>query len=235
MVDEDNQACRIVAKWGYLAGMWPESYITWDFLKQHPKAMEPAYLNLDWNHILGMYCRKNYLCSLVIEQEEWDRLSDPAFLAHYWEPTQEPSDFHRTFALLLCQSWYSNCEDESHKQEYVVSVAIIRKLARFAGVPFALAADEFNNPTEKTTALLMVWLHCQSRLFPDIYYDQYHSHFTMMHVSGEHYNIGHPQKYMGALLHNAYMPGEDPHSPKAKLPLAYMDNTIYKFPIDSCM
>ena len=95
MVDEDKQACCIVAKRGYLAGMWPESYIMWDFLKQHPKAMELEYLHLNWNNIPGMYCQKNYLCSLVIKQEEWDRLSDPAYLAHYWEPTRSKATFTR--------------------------------------------------------------------------------------------------------------------------------------------
>ena len=223
------------SRMGLLAGMWPESYITWDFLKQHLKAMEPGYLHLNWNHIPGMYCRKNYLRSLVIKQEEWDHLSDPAYLAHYWEPTQEQGDFHRTFALVLCQSRYSDCEDESCREEYVVSVAIIQKLAHFAGIPFALVVDEFSNPTEKNPILLIVQLHCQSRLFLDIYFDWYHNHFTMMHMSGEHYNVRHPQKYMGALLHNAYEARGDPNSLKAKLPLAYLDNTVYKFPVDSCM
>ena len=159
----------------------------------------------------------------------------PAYLAHYWEPTQEQGDFHRTFALALCWSHYSDCKDQSRKDEYVVSFAVIWKPASFAGIPFALAADEFSNPDEKESTLLIVHLHCQSRLFPDIYYDRYYSHFTMMHVSGEHYNVGHPQKYVGGLLHNAYEAGEESHSPKAKLPPPFVDNVVYLFPVDSCV
>ena len=156
MVDEDKQACHIIAKWGYLASLWPESYITWDFLKQHPKAMEPGYLHVNWNHIPGMYCQKNYLCSLVIEQDEWDHLSNPAYLAHYCEATQQQGDFQRTFALALCWSCYSDCKDESHKREYVVSVAVIRKPASFEGIPFAMTVDEFSDPAEKESTLLIV-------------------------------------------------------------------------------
>ena len=89
MVDIDKKACHTVAEQGYLAGLWLESYLTWEFLKEHPKVMEPGYLFVNWNHIPGMYCRKNYLCSLVIELAEWERLSDPTYLAHYWEPTQD--------------------------------------------------------------------------------------------------------------------------------------------------
>ena len=235
MVDIDKKACRTVAEQGYLAGLWLESYLTWEFLKEHPKAMEPSYLYVNWNYIPGMYCRKNYLRSLVIKQDEWDRLSDPAYLAHYWEPTQEPGDFHWTFALAICQSRYSDCKDPSHKDEYVVSVAVIRKPASFAGIPFALAADGLSDPDEKESTLLIVHLHHQSRLFPDIYYDRYYSHFTMMHMSREHYNVGHPQKYVGGLLHNAYEAREESHSPKAKLPPAFVDSTVYLFPVDSCV
>ena len=196
MVDEDKQACHTVAEQGYQKGMWPESYITWDFFKQHHKAMEPGYLYLDWNHIPGMYCRKNYLRSLVIEQA-WDRLSDPAYLAHYWVLTQEPGDFHQTLALVLCRSKYSDCEDKSRKEEFVVSVAVIRKLVCLPGIPFASVADEFSDPAERESTLLIIRLHCQSKLFPDIYFDRYSNHFTMMHISGEQYNVRHPQKYVG--------------------------------------
>ena len=235
MVDVDKKACRTVAEQGYLAGLWLKSYLTWEFLKEHPKAMELGYLYVNWNHIPGMYCQKNYLHSLVIEQDEWDHLSDPTYLAHYWKPTQEPGDFHRTFALAICQSHYFNCKDPSHKDEYLVSVAVIQKPASFAGIPFSLAVDRLSDPDEKESTLLIVHLHRQSRLFPDIYYDWYYSHFTLMHMSGEHYNVGYPQEYMGGLLHNAYEAGEESNSPKAKLPLAFVDSMVYLFQVDSCV
>ena len=43
--------------------------------------------------------------------------------------------------------------------------------------------------------------------------------------------MGHPQKFVGTLLHNAFPAGDKP-SPKAKLPLAFLDHPM-KFPIDS--
>ena len=52
-----------------------------------------------------------------------------------------------------------------------------------------------------------------------------------MHDSGVPYNVGHPQKFVGALLHNAFQAG-DTISPIAKLPPAYLDH-LGKFPIDS--
>ena len=61
MVDVDKQACHALTEKGYRDGLWLESYVTWDFLHKYPKAMEPGYLHLNWNHIPGMYLRKYYL------------------------------------------------------------------------------------------------------------------------------------------------------------------------------
>ena len=102
MVDMDKHACHQLAENGYKNGQWPESYITWEFLSDHPRAMESGYLHIDWNSIPGLYNRKSYLRTLVIAKDEWDHLSDPTQLKHYWEPTEDPDDFHRTLGLALC-------------------------------------------------------------------------------------------------------------------------------------
>ena len=90
-----------------------------------------------------MYLRKYYLRTLIIEKEEWAHLSDPTSLTQYWEPTQVSEDFHRTFALVLCQTVFHNCEDTSRRKEFVVLVGIVWKLAQYAAIPFTTAADEF--------------------------------------------------------------------------------------------
>ena len=43
-----------------------------------------------------------------------------------------------------------------------------------------------------------------------------------MHDTGKGYNVGDPQKFLRALLQNTVTSGKYP-SPKAKLPLAYLD------------
>ena len=194
--------------------------------------MEPGYLHLNWNHIPGMYFRKYFLRTIVIEKKKWAHLSEPASLTRYWEPSQAPDDFHWTFSLALCQTTFHDCDDASQRAEYVVSVAVVRKPARFVAIPFASAADEFCQDSDDSPTLILVQLHRRSKLFPDVYFDQYNQHFTVMHNSGKPFNIGHPQRFVGALLHNAYLDG-DKHSPKVKLPLAFLDQSS-KFSIDSC-
>ena len=233
MVDMDKHACRQLAENGYKNGQWPESYITWEFLADHPRAMESGYFHIDWNSIPGLYNRKSYLRMLVIKKEEWDYLSDPTQLKHYWEPTQDSHDFHRTLGLALCWTPFHECSEPAQKKEYVVLVAVMRKPARHFGLPFTAAAEELWDDAEMTPTLLLVRLHQKSLLFLDIYYDRCGTHFTLMHNTGKGYNVGDPQKFLGALLQNAVTSGKDP-SPKAKLPLAYLDLPATSPLIDSC-
>ena len=237
MVDVDKQlffsiVCHALAEKGYHNGLWLEWYVTWDFLEKYPRSMEPRYLHLDWNHIPGMYLRKQFLRTIVIEKKEWAPLSEPASLTRYWEPSQAPNDFHQTFALAFCQTIFHDCEDASQRAKPMVSVTVIRKPAWFAAVPFSCAADEFRQDFDNSPTLILVRLHCRSKLFPDVYFDRYNQHFTIMHDSGKAFNVGHPQRFVGALLHSAYSTGDKP-SPKAKLPLAFMQE-FSTFPIDSC-
>ena len=111
MVDMDKHACCQLAENGYKNGQWPESYITWEFLADHPRAMESGYFYVDWNSISGLYNWKSYLRTLVIEKEEWDHLSDPTQLKHYWEPTQDSNDFHWTLGLALCWTPFHDCSE----------------------------------------------------------------------------------------------------------------------------
>ena len=233
MVDMDKHACRQLAENGFKNGQWPEDYITWEFLANHPRAMESGYFHVNWNTIPGLYNRKSYLRTLIIEREEWRYLSDPAQLRHYWEPTDDPDDFHWTLGLAVCWTPFHDSSEPGRKKEYVVSVAIVRKLARHHRLPFIAATGELREDAEKTPMLLLVCLHRKSLLFPDIYYDRCGTHFTLMHDTGKGYNVGDPQKFLGALLQNAVTSGKDP-SPKAKLPPAYLDLPATSSLIDSC-
>ena len=233
MVDMDKHACHQLTENGYKNSQWPESYITWEFLTDHPRAMGSRYFHIDWNSIPGLYNQKPYLRILVIEKEELDHLSDPSQLEHYWEPTQNSDDFHQTLGLALCWTPFHDCSEPRQKKEYIMSVAVVRKLAWHLGLPFTTAAEELQDNTEMTPTLLLIHLHRKSQLFPDIYYDRCRTHFTLMHDTGKGYNVGDPQKFLRALLHNAVTSGKEP-SPKAKLPPVYLDLPATSHLIDSC-
>ena len=115
-----------------------------------------------------------------------------------------------------------------------MSVAVVRKPSWYDGLPFVTAAEEFRDSANETThSLLLVRLHRKSLLFPDIYYDRYGHHFTLIHDTGKGYGVGDPQVFLGAQLHNAYTSGKG-MSPKAKLPPAFLDRPAGHPLIDSC-
>ena len=65
-------------------------------------------------------------------------------------------DFHWTFALVLCQTVFHDCEDTSRRKEFVVLVGIVRKPAQYVTIPFATAADEFRDDSEDSPTLILV-------------------------------------------------------------------------------
>ena len=97
--------------------------------------MEPRYLHIDWDTIPRLYNHKHHLQTLVIEKKEWDHLSDPAQLAHFWEPTQNREDFHLTLALALCWTPFHDSPNAQQKGEYVMSVVVVRKPSGTMGFP----------------------------------------------------------------------------------------------------
>ena len=54
-----------------------------------------------------------------------------------------------------------------------------------------------------------------------------------MHDTGKGYNVGDPQKFLRALLHNAFTSGKNP-SQKAKLPTAYYNMPATSNLVESC-
>ena len=141
----DKHACCQLAENEYRNGQWPESYITWEFLADHPRAMESGYFHVDWNSIPRLYNRKSYLRMLVIEKEEWDHLSNPTQLKHYWEPTQDSDNFHPTWGWLYAGPPFmtarspgkrksTSCRLPSCKNRHGISDYHLQQLRRSSGM-----------------------------------------------------------------------------------------------------
>ena len=90
--------------------------------------MELGYFYLDWNHIPGLFNRKEYMHTLVIPPADLQHICDPENLTEYWEPMQDPDYFHTTLAFI--RDWFDNCDDLSCRKEKVISVAVVRKLSQ---------------------------------------------------------------------------------------------------------
>ena len=234
MVDEDKQACRLLADSDFRGGQWPESYVTWEFLEKHPKAMEPGYVSLNWNHIPGLFHQKEYMCTMVIPRADLQRLCDPAQLKEFWEPTEDPASFHTTLALVFVRDVFHDCDNKSRRNDLEVSVAVVHKPAHLSAMTFSAAAIELLDLAEQTPTLLIVWLHTGSPLFPDCYYHHNRKHFLLIHDTGEDYCYGHSLRFVSAELLSKYEPGKN-YSPRAKLSPSWRRNPGITFLVDSCV
>ena len=196
--------------------------------------MEPGYLSLDWNHIPGLFRRKEYMRTLMIPPADLERLCDPANLKKYWEPDNQLEHYHTTLALAFVWDKFHDCADESRRQEMVVSVAVVRKPAQKSAMTFQQAVIELKTPSERASTLLLVRLHRESDMFPDSYYHDRSRHFAIMYDTGEDYNCGSPLRFTGAELLSAYEPGKT-HSLWAKLPPSWRLNSGVTHPVESCV
>ena len=110
MVDMDKHACCQLAENVFKNGKWPEDYITWEFLANHPRAMESGYFHINWNTIPGLYNRKSYLrLSLGITGS---LLTIRTTSTGLWGLAVPWTPFH-------------DCLEPGQKKEYVVLVAVV--------------------------------------------------------------------------------------------------------------
>ena len=118
--------------------------------------MEPGYLQIDWDTIPRLYKCKHHLLTLVIEKKEWDRLSDPAQLAHFWEPTQNAEDFHGTLALALCWTPFHDSPDAQRKGECIMYARLLENRPGTTGFPlWQLQKNSRTVPTKQP--ILYYW------------------------------------------------------------------------------
>ena len=121
----------------------------------------------------------------------------------------------------------------SRRQEMVVSVTVVRKPAQKSAMTFEQAVIELKNQSERASMLLLVRLHRDSDMFPDVYYHDRGRHFALVYDTGEDFNCGSTLRFTGAELLGAYDPGKK-FSPRAKLPPSWRFNSEGTHPVESC-
>ena len=169
----------------------------------------------------------------MIPPADLERLCDPTNLKKYWEPDDIPEHFHTTLALAFVRDKFHDCLNVSRQQEMVVSVAVVRKPAQKSAMTFDQAVIELRNQSERASTLLLVRLHCDSDMFPDVYYHDRGRHFALVYSTGEDFNCGSTLRFTGAELLGAYDPRKK-FSPRAKLPPSWRLNSEGTHPVESC-
>ena len=67
-------------------------------------------------------------------------------------------------------------------------------------LPFDQLREAFNNYNEVATAIGLVWLHRSNLLFPDVYFQFYSKHFTIMGLLDPEIRFGTADEFVGGYL-----------------------------------
>ena len=117
-----------------------------------------------------------------------------------WEPDTQPEHFHPNLAVVLCKGVFDNARDPGlmHKVCHCMTIARVPDCIKL--LPFNQVQEAFNRYNEATTRVGLVQLHQSNEIFPDIYFQYYGEHFTIMGLSDPEIRFGMADEFVGGYL-----------------------------------
>ena len=174
---EDN-AFEEVAE-SFRAGIQPAIFLTHSFLQKHPILLEEGCLTVNWDRIPGLYCRTDKLLTVSVTDKEWEKWGRSGGWTA-WEPDTQPQNFFPNMAMVVCKGAFYDTQDSKlqTKVGHFISIARVPDCVQL--LPFEQLREAFNSYTDAATAIELVRLHRGNALFPDVYFQFYGEHFTIM-------------------------------------------------------
>ena len=170
------------------ANIWdegkPEVYLQFALLEQFPQLMEPGNLRpktMRWKSTPGLFKRIPTLPTLTVKPTIWDKWCDGN--CAFWEPTQLAKDFHPRVALIVCYSHYQDLLQDSLQEKKTISLSVVYVPEHWILPSFSEAAYMVNHAWDAKDPLGMMslaWIHKKSLFYPDISYQEYKQHLTVI-------------------------------------------------------
>ena len=180
----------------YQAGIQPAIFLTHSFLQDHPILLEEGYLtvNLDW--IPGLYSRTEKLLTVSITDAQWEKWGQPGGWTA-WEPDTRADNFIPNMAVVVCKGIFHDAPDPQlqDKVSHFMTIARVPDCVKL--LPFDQLREAFNNYNEVATAIGLVQLHCSNMVFPDVYFQFYSKHFTIMGLLDPEIRFGTADEFVG--------------------------------------
>ena len=97
-----------------------------------------------------------------------------------WEPDTRTSNFIPNIAVVVCKGIFHDALDSQlqNKVSHFMTIARVPDCVEL--LPFDQLHEAFNNYNELATAVRLVRLHHSNMVFPDVYFQFYSEHFTLM-------------------------------------------------------
>ena len=178
-------------------GIQPAIFLTHSFLQDHPILLEEGYLTVNWDQIPGLYTRTDKLLMVSITDAQWEKWGWPGGWTA-WEPDTRAGNFIPNMAVVVCKVIFHDAPDPQLQNKVCHFMTIARVPDCVELLPFDQLREAFNSYYEAATAIGLVRLHHSNMVFPDVYFQFYGEHFTIMGLSDPEIRFGTTDEFVGA-------------------------------------
>ena len=143
-----------------------------------------------------------------------------------WEPDTQPQNFFPNVAMVVYKGAFYDAQDPQMQTKvgHFISIARVPDCIRL--LPFKQLREAFNNYADTATTIGLVRLHRGNALFPDVYFQFYGEHFTIMGLKDPTIQFGTANEFVGGYLVHQHVTasGRKAH---AMLPPGYLQGATH--------
>ena len=183
----------------YQAGIQPAIFLTHSFLQDHPILLEEGYLTVNWDRIPGLYARTDKLLTVSITDAQWEKWGRHGGWTA-WELDTRAGNFIPNMAVVVCKRVFHDTLDPQLQNKFGHFMTIARVPDCIELLPFDQLCEAFNSYNEAATAVGLVRLHRSNMVFPDVYFQFYSEHFTIMGLLDPEIQFGTADEFVGGYL-----------------------------------
>ena len=154
---------------------------------------------MNWDQIPGLYTRTDKLLMVSITDAQWEKWGWPGGWTA-WEPDTQAGNFIPNMAVVVCKGVFHNAPDPQLQNKVGHFMTIARVPDCVELLPFDQLREAFNSYNEAATAVGLVQLHRSNMVFPDVYFQFYSKHFTIMGLLDPEIQLSTADEFVGGYL-----------------------------------
>ena len=188
---------------------------------------------MNWDWIPRLYSRTDQMLTVSITDVQWDKWGQPGGWTA-WELDTQIEHFCPNLAVVLCKGVFDDTTDPRLMGKVCHYMTIAQVLDCVELLPFNQVWEAFNRYNETTTGVGLVRLHQSNEVFPDVYFQYYGEHFTIMGLSDQEIWFGMADKFVGGYLVHRHVTASGRRA-HAMLPPGSMLGATYPTPSPTYM
>ena len=154
---------------------------------------------VNWDRIPGLYARTDKLLTVSITDAQCEKWGQPGGWTA-WEPDTRAGNFIPNMAVVVCKGVFHDAPDPKLQDKVGHFMTIARVPDCVKLLPFDQLREAFNSYNEEATAVGLVRLHHSNVVFPDVYFQFYSEHFTIMGLLDLEIRFGTADEFAGGYL-----------------------------------